>query len=184
MPALMKASPYITAHYRSGIHASNIAWTVLIRYRGDVFTVSFTPDIIDRWVGILAAAQVGHQHSVRFASPTGRSDSLSWLSILYSQYSQLIVGILVAPQVSHCLRAAFRSHRRRKGQTPSADWGSLPSYLSVGVSLQNLKGWLCLKVRFDKKVKCWKSDINKPSVDSHLVTPLNSHRALHSMHNP
>ena len=49
MPAPMKAFPYITAHYRSGIHASNTAWTVLIRYRGDVFTVSFTPNIIDRW---------------------------------------------------------------------------------------------------------------------------------------
>ena len=49
MPALMKAFPYVTAHYRSGIHASNTAWTVLIRYRGDVFTVLFTPNIIDRW---------------------------------------------------------------------------------------------------------------------------------------
>ena len=49
MPAHMKASPDITAHYRSGIHASNTAWTALIRYRGDVFTVSFTPNIIDRW---------------------------------------------------------------------------------------------------------------------------------------
>ena len=49
MPAHMKASPYITAHYRSGIHASNTAWTALIRYRGDVFMVSFTPNIIDRW---------------------------------------------------------------------------------------------------------------------------------------
>ena len=48
MPAHMKASPYITAHYRSGIHVSNTAWTVLIRYRVDVFTVSFTPNIIDR----------------------------------------------------------------------------------------------------------------------------------------
>ena len=49
MPAHMKASPYITAHYRSGMHASNTAWTVLKCYRGDVFTVSFTPNIIDRW---------------------------------------------------------------------------------------------------------------------------------------
>ena len=49
MPAPMKAFPYITAHYRSGIHASNTAWTALIRYRDDVFTVSFTPNIIDRW---------------------------------------------------------------------------------------------------------------------------------------
>ena len=48
MAALMKASPYITAHYRSGIHASNTAWTVLIRYRGNVFTGTFTPNIIDR----------------------------------------------------------------------------------------------------------------------------------------
>ena len=41
MPALMKAFPYITAHYRSGIYASNTAWTVLIRYRGNVFTGYF-----------------------------------------------------------------------------------------------------------------------------------------------
>ena len=38
MPALTKSFPYITAHYRSGIHASNTAWTVLIRYQGNVFT--------------------------------------------------------------------------------------------------------------------------------------------------
>ena len=82
------------------------------------------------------------EHSVRFASPTGRSDSLSWLSILYSQYSQLIVGILAAPQVSHCLRAAFGSHHRREGQTLSVDWGFLPSYLSVGASLHNVKYWI------------------------------------------
>ena len=37
MPALMKAFPNITAHYRSGIHASKTAWTVLIHYRGNVF---------------------------------------------------------------------------------------------------------------------------------------------------
>ena len=48
MPALMKAFPYITAHYKSGIHAFNTAWTMLIRCLGDVFTVSFTPNIIDR----------------------------------------------------------------------------------------------------------------------------------------
>ena len=47
MPALTKAFPYITAHYRSGIHAFNTAWTVLIRYQGDVFKVSFTPSIIN-----------------------------------------------------------------------------------------------------------------------------------------
>ena len=49
MPALMKAFSYITAYYRSGIHAFNTAWTVLIRYRGNVFTGTFTPNIIDRW---------------------------------------------------------------------------------------------------------------------------------------
>ena len=29
MPALMKASPYITAYYKSGTHVFNTAWTVL-----------------------------------------------------------------------------------------------------------------------------------------------------------
>ena len=38
MPALMKVFPYTTAYYRSSIHASNTAWTVLIRYQGNVFT--------------------------------------------------------------------------------------------------------------------------------------------------
>ena len=41
MPALMKVFPYITAHYRSGIHVSNTAWTALIRYRGNIFTGYF-----------------------------------------------------------------------------------------------------------------------------------------------
>ena len=49
MPALMKAFPYITTHYRSDIHAFNTAWTALIHCLGDVFTVSFTPNMIDRW---------------------------------------------------------------------------------------------------------------------------------------
>ena len=47
MPALMKAFPFITAHYRNGIHAFNTAWTVLIRYRSNVFTGYFTPNIIN-----------------------------------------------------------------------------------------------------------------------------------------
>ena len=68
MPAHMKASPYITAHYRSGIHASNTAWTALIRYRGDVFTVSFYSQYNRPMVGILAAAQVGHFLSTAFGS--------------------------------------------------------------------------------------------------------------------
>ena len=80
MPALMKVFPNITAHYRSGIHASNTAWTVLIRYRGNVFTGYF-----------------------------------------YSQYNRPMVSILAVAQVGHCLSAAFGSHRRREGQTPSAD---------------------------------------------------------------
>ena len=80
MPAPMKAFPYITAPYRSGIHASNTAWTVLICYRGNVFTGYF-----------------------------------------YSQYNRPMVGILAAAQVGHCLSAAFGSHHRREGQTPSAD---------------------------------------------------------------
>ena len=50
MTAHMKASPYITAHYRSGIHASNTAWTVLIRYQATYSRGTFTPNIIDRWL--------------------------------------------------------------------------------------------------------------------------------------
>ena len=80
MLALMKAFPYITTHYRSGIHASNTAWTVLILYRGNVF-----------------------------------------MGYFYSQYNRPRIGILAAAQVGHCLSAAFGSHRRREGQTPSAD---------------------------------------------------------------
>ena len=40
---------------------------------------------------------------------------------LYSQYNRPMVGILAVAQVGHCLSAAFGSHRRREGQTPSAD---------------------------------------------------------------
>ena len=56
MPALMKAFPYITAHYRSSIYASNIAWTVLIRYRGNVFTGYFYSQYNRPMVSILATA--------------------------------------------------------------------------------------------------------------------------------
>ena len=66
MTALMKVSPYITAHYRSGIHASNTAWIVLIRYRGNVFTGYFYSQYNSPMVGILAAAQVGHCLSAAF----------------------------------------------------------------------------------------------------------------------
>ena len=68
MPALMKVFPYITAHYRSGIHASNTAWTALICYRGDVFTVSFYSQYNRPMVNILAVAQVGHYLSTAFGS--------------------------------------------------------------------------------------------------------------------
>ena len=80
MPALMKVFPYVTAHYRSGIHAFDTAWTVLIRYRGNVFTGYFYSQYNQRIVGILAAAQVGHCLSTAFGShigSTSRSDSLS-----------------------------------------------------------------------------------------------------------
>ena len=80
MPALMKAFPYITANYRSGIHASNSAWTVIIRYQGNVF-----------------------------------------MGYFYSEYNRPMVNILAVAQVGHCLSAAFDSHHRREGQTPSAD---------------------------------------------------------------
>ena len=68
MPALTKSFPYITAHYRSGIHASNTAWTVLIRYRGNVFTGCFYSQYNRPMVGILAAAQVGYFVSAAFGS--------------------------------------------------------------------------------------------------------------------
>ena len=78
MPALMKAFPYITAHYRSGIHASNTAWTTLIRYEATYSGGDFTPNIIDRdrYIGSSSSKPL-LERSVRFASPTGRSDSLS-----------------------------------------------------------------------------------------------------------
>ena len=56
MPALMKAFPYITAHYRSGIHVSSTAWTVLIRYWGNVFTGFFYSEYNRPMVSILAVA--------------------------------------------------------------------------------------------------------------------------------
>ena len=68
MPALMNAFPYITAYYRSGIHASKTAWTVLIRYRGNVFTGYFYSQYNRPMVNILAVAQVGHSLSATFGS--------------------------------------------------------------------------------------------------------------------
>ena len=68
MPALMKAFPNITAHYKSGIHASNTAWTVLICYRGNVFTGYFYSQYNRPMVNILAVAQVGHCLSIAFCS--------------------------------------------------------------------------------------------------------------------
>ena len=39
MPALMKASPYIADHYRTGIHTIPVVWTTLsIRHRNNVLT--------------------------------------------------------------------------------------------------------------------------------------------------
>ena len=68
MPALMKAFPYIIAHYRSGIHASNTAWTVLIPYRGNVIMGYFYSQYNRPMVSILAVAQVGHYSSTAFSS--------------------------------------------------------------------------------------------------------------------
>ena len=68
MPALMKAFPHITAHYRSGIHTSNTAWTVLIHYWGNVFMGYFYPQYNRPMVSILAVAQVGHCLSAVFGS--------------------------------------------------------------------------------------------------------------------
>ena len=68
MPALMKAFPNITAHYKSGIHASNTAWTVLICYRGNVFTGYFYSQYNRPMVSILVVAQVGHCLSAAFGS--------------------------------------------------------------------------------------------------------------------
>ena len=80
MAALMEASPYITAYYRSGIHAFNTAWTVLIREAYSWFY--FTSNIINRgWYIGSTSSRPLLEGSVRFASPTGRSISLSWLSI-------------------------------------------------------------------------------------------------------
>ena len=49
MPAHMKASPYITAHYRNGIHASTLhghrSYATEVTYSRFLFT----PNIIDQW---------------------------------------------------------------------------------------------------------------------------------------
>src|SRR6185503_4769447 len=110
MPVLMKAFPNITAHYRSGSHTISAVWPTLTYATQRRIHNFFTPNIVDRgrYIGSSSSRPL-LERSVRFASPTGRSDSLSRLSTLYFQYSQLIVSILGAPQVSHCLRAAFGS---------------------------------------------------------------------------
>ena len=93
MPALTKAFPFITDHYRIGIHTIPAVWTTLsIRCENSVLT-----DYRRRW-GI--SFQIG---------------------AIYSQYNQPMVGILATAQVGHCLSSAFSSHHRREGQTLSAD---------------------------------------------------------------
>ena len=78
MPALMKAFPNITAHYRSGSHTIPAVWPTLTYATQCVFTSSFTPNIVDRdrYIGSSSSRPL-LERSVRFASPTGRSNSLS-----------------------------------------------------------------------------------------------------------
>ena len=80
MPALNKVFPYIIAHYRSGIHASNTSWTVLIRYRGNVFTGYFYSQYNRPMVSILAVAQVGHCLSAALVRITDGKVSLPQLT--------------------------------------------------------------------------------------------------------
>ena len=80
MPALMKASPYITAT----IEAASMHPTL----HGQC---SYTTEA-------------------------------TYSRYFYSQYNRPMVNILAVAQVGHCLSAAFGSHHRREGQTPSADW--------------------------------------------------------------
>ena len=67
MPALMKAFTYITAHYRSGIHVSNTAWAMLIRYEA-TYSQYFYSQYSRPMVNILAVAQVGHCLRAAFGS--------------------------------------------------------------------------------------------------------------------
>jgi hypothetical protein len=126
--ALMKASPYITAHYSSGIHAFNTAWTVLHTILGQRIHFSY---------------KSSYEIFVRRSHHT--------CSIFYSQYNQRVVGILTSPQVGHYLRAAFGLHHRREGQTLSVDYGFLPSYLSDECVVTEIEGRLYRKVSFHRK---------------------------------
>ena len=74
MPALTKAFPFITDHYRTGIHTIPAVWTTLnIRYENSVLT--------------------------EYCRRRGIS---SQFGAIYSQYNQPMVGILAATQVGHC----------------------------------------------------------------------------------
>ena len=95
----MKAFPYITDHYRTGIHTISAVWTTLsIRY------------------GDIALTEYHRRRGSKFQF--GTPDS---------QYSQPMVGILAAAQVGHCMSSVFGSHNRREGQTPLAERAIIPS---------------------------------------------------------
>ena len=78
MPALMKAFPYITAHYRSGSHTISAVWPTLTYSTQWRIHEFLYPNIIDRgrYIGSTSSKPL-LEGSVRLASPTGRSDSLS-----------------------------------------------------------------------------------------------------------
>jgi len=77
MPALMKASPYITVLYSNGIHTSRVVWTT---HRGN-----FTPNIIHNsawvyWLQLKEATAWARRSD--FTVPTEVSRCPHWPEIL------------------------------------------------------------------------------------------------------
>jgi predicted metal-dependent HD superfamily phosphohydrolase len=99
MPAPMKASIFITVHYRNGIRTIS-AVRITLAY---VTEIAYSR-------GYRHLMKRGYEQQSPYPTPN-----------LYSQYNKGVVGILATLQVSHCLRAAFGSRHRREVQALLVD---------------------------------------------------------------
>jgi hypothetical protein len=109
VPALTKASTFITVYCRNGIRTisavrTTLAYTTEIAYSREYHHI----------------VRQGYEQQLPYPAPT-----------LYSQYNQRIVSILAAPQVSHCLRAVFGSRHHPIAALDVRDRAANPSAASL-----------------------------------------------------
>jgi hypothetical protein len=97
---------------------------------------------------------------------------------IYSQYDQLIVDILAASQVSHCLRNSVR-FALPTGRPISLSWLRILTFLPscLNIEEQNNRnrylGLVVLESKFRQKVvRQVKADYTHIHTNSHLITPI------------